>query len=82
MIGYSKTTSVNLVVSSEVGRSLQEVSATVALDGEDPPRRRRKWRRLEARIRRLKLEYNEGPRNIQEYCGAIVRVIKNYTYTY
>ena len=42
-----------------------------AILGEVAPPKRRKWRSLERRIRKLKREYSSGQRNLDEYWQAI-----------
>ncbi|KAJ8025697.1 hypothetical protein HOLleu_33323 [Holothuria leucospilota] len=43
--------------------------------GDDPPRRRKKWRDLDRRTRRLKRQYLEGRRTLNEYHVAMVYAI-------
>ena len=47
-----------------------------AMYGGDPATpRKAKWRRLDARIRKLKLQYNSGRRGIRSYWRAISHCI-------
>ncbi|CAG2207603.1 unnamed protein product [Mytilus edulis] len=58
-------------------RCLKDQQATLensveAVDRGDPaPKRKRKWRNLEARMMRLKEEYNNGTRNLDQYWNAV-----------
>ena len=53
-----------------------DVSAAAALRGNPPKHRRRKYRVVEERIVRLKEEYINGRRNVQEYWDAMRYVVK------
>lgn len=55
-----------------------EIAIGQADTGVDPPRRRRKWRRLEARIARLTDEYNQGQRNVQQLWNAMTHVVMHF----
>ena len=50
-------------------------SATAADRGDAPPSKKRKWRALESRIQRLKSEYANGQRNLNEYWDSVVHII-------
>lgn len=45
-------------------------------DGDVPIKR--KWRRLEKRIKRLRRQYQNGDRSLDEYWNAMAYVVKNY----
>ncbi|CAG2208063.1 unnamed protein product [Mytilus edulis] len=46
--------------------------------GDAPPLRKRKYRDLERRIKRLKRSYRSGNRNLTEYWNAMVYVVANF----
>lgn len=46
--------------------------------GDAPPLRKRKYRDLERRIKRLKRSYRSGNRNLSEYWNAMVYVVANF----
>ncbi|KAL5020075.1 hypothetical protein ScPMuIL_002967 [Solemya velum] len=55
-----------------------EISAAAALRGDPPRPRRRKYRDMEHRILRLKEEYANGRRNVEEYWNAIRHVVRTF----
>lgn len=55
-----------------------EQQMTAAANGEAPPTRRRKWRQLEQRIVRLKNQYINGNRNLEEYWSAVAHCICHF----
>lgn len=57
---------------------ITELAARHARQGILPPRRR-KWRALEARIRSLKRQFEDGRRNINEYWDAISYAVRDFT---
>ena len=46
-----------------------------AHNGQEPPRRKRKWRRLENKLIRLKQDYNDGARDINSFWKAVSNCI-------
>ena len=55
-----------------------EVQLDASDRGDRPPARKRKWRKLEERIVRLKREYENGERNLTEYWKAISHCIAQF----
>ncbi|KAL8592621.1 hypothetical protein ACOMHN_026551 [Nucella lapillus] len=55
-----------------------EQQMTAAANGEAPPSRRRKWRQLEQRIVRLKNQFINGNRNLEEYWSAVAHCICHF----
>lgn len=45
---------------------------------EPAPKRKRKWRNLEERMVRLKGEYNNGIRNLDQYWNAVCYVVVHF----
>ncbi|KAL8569110.1 hypothetical protein ACOMHN_055026 [Nucella lapillus] len=43
--------------------------------GELPPRRRKKWRNLEERLKELKRQYNTGARNLDQFWSALIYLV-------
>lgn len=56
-------------------QAVTNVKIRAVVNGEDPPRRRRKWRILENRINLLKERYNNGELNVNRYWNAVTHVI-------
>ena len=60
----------------------EEVKCTLAVAasdrGEEPPRRKRKYRDLERRIRRLKRSYRAGNRTLTQYWNAMTYVVATF----
>ena len=55
-----------------------EMSVDTVNRGDVPPSRCRKWRNLEARIQRLKQEYNTGVRNFDDFWSAVSHLIASF----
>lgn len=55
-----------------------EVQADAADRGDPPPPRKRKWRQLEARIQRLKRQYEAGDRTLNEYWKAVAHCVTDF----
>ena len=55
-----------------------EVSGDAADNGAAAPPRKRKWKRLEERIERLKEQYETGHRTLRQYWKAVSNSIINY----
>ena len=58
-------------------QSLNEVTVRNIRSGDQPPLRRRKWRRLEQRINENKIDCNNGQINLSQYWRAITPLILN-----
>lgn len=56
-------------------QAVNNVNIRAIRNGEEPPRRRRKWRLLENRIETLKTRYNQGDMNINAYWRAVCHLI-------
>ncbi|VDI25242.1 Hypothetical predicted protein [Mytilus galloprovincialis] len=52
-----------------------ETSIDAANRGDNPPKRRRKWREMENRLQRLKQEYMNGTRNLMDYWDAVCHCV-------
>ena len=55
-----------------------EQALVSALRGDNPPRRKRKWRKLERRINRLKQNLLRGGLNLEEFWSVIVHVTHEF----
>lgn len=55
--------------------NINRVTMQSIRNGEDPPTRRPKWRRLENQIQARKREYNDGDINIRQYWRAVSHLI-------
>jgi len=55
-----------------------EVSFDAIANGAHPPRSRLKWRRMEAKIKELKRQYNRGQRRLKDNWRAVCHVIKEF----
>ena len=55
-----------------------EVQTEAADRGDRPPTQRRKWRQLEARIQRLKRQYETGDRALMDYWRAVSKCITDF----
>ena len=55
-----------------------ERSARQAERGVPPPAKKRKWRQMDQRIRRLKRDYTSGVKTVTEYWAAIMLIIHNF----
>lgn len=55
-----------------------EVTVDAANRGDPAPRRKRKWRDLEARLLTLKEQYVSGARNLGEYWDAVCHCIVSF----
>ena len=56
-------------------QTIHEAEENNMINGLPPPRRRLKWRQLESRIERVKREYRQGQRTVDQYCNAVVHLI-------
>jgi hypothetical protein len=54
------------------------LTITAADNGQDPPRRKRKFRVLEKRIRRLKRDYSAGRRDVLSYWNAVSHAVHEF----
>jgi hypothetical protein len=57
---------------------LMKTSVDAVNRGDVPPSRHRKWRNVEARIQRLKREYNTGVRNFDDFWSAVSKNEQNH----
>ena len=57
---------------------IHETEKQNMLNGLPPPLRRRKWRRLEERIDRVKAQYMNGQRTIDNYWNAVTVLVHRY----
>lgn len=55
---------------------LTEIAAAAARTGQAPPKRRLKWRRFEAKLLRLKIQYNTGNRTANQYWNAVAATMR------
>jgi hypothetical protein len=55
-----------------------ESSVDAVNRGDTPPTTRRKWRDLDHRLIRLKQEYRNGVRNLEEYWDAVCHWMVSY----
>ena len=56
-------------------QAVAETALDAAGHGEAPPSRRKKWRKLEAKLLRLKRQYNSGDRDLESYWDAVSHCI-------
>ena len=56
-------------------QTIHEVEKNNMINGLPPPRRRLKWRQLESRIERVKRQYRQGQRTVDQYWNAVVHLI-------
>ena len=59
-------------------QKITEISIQAARRGDPLPKRRLKWRRLEARIVRLKEEYNNGAINVDDYWNGVTNLVGHF----
>jgi hypothetical protein len=62
----------------KVEQANSEMSVDAVNRGDVPSSRRRKWRNLDARIQRLKREYNTGVRNSDDFWSAVSHLITSF----
>ncbi|KAL5009881.1 hypothetical protein ScPMuIL_012186 [Solemya velum] len=55
-----------------------ETTIDAANRGDAPPKRRRKWRNLERRLKRLKRDYVDGVRNVDNYWEAVCHCVVSF----
>ncbi|KAL8596380.1 hypothetical protein ACOMHN_054059 [Nucella lapillus] len=73
-----RTTKLKPIIVPLAKRCRAEQQMTAAANGEAPPSRRRKWRQLEQRIVRLKNQFINGNRNLEEYWSAVAHCICHF----
>ena len=61
----------------DVERS-ERTKIRAAQEGQVHQKMRRKWRKLEKRIKNMKREYRRGIRNVDEYWNAMTYIIKSF----
>ena len=57
---------------------LTDLSAIAAEHGDPVPKKRKKWRDLDKRVRALKQEYEDGRRPLDEYWDAMAYAVKQF----
>ena len=78
MVGVNHPSLWTFITRSKEEQANHEQRLNEMWNGDPPPPRRLKWRRLEDRFVRLRQQLNNGQRNINEYWDAIKHLIIDF----